>query len=94
MAVYFQGFGEKGHSFSGIWGESITFWGFREQGDEEKHFRELGRIQGAGSKGPRYNISIDSTCRDVFRCISATVFVKGAGINVKLSLCRIIIMQS
>ena len=28
----FQGFGEKGHLFSGIWGESITFWGFREQG--------------------------------------------------------------
>ena len=24
--------GEKGHLFSGIWGESITFWGFREQG--------------------------------------------------------------
>ena len=37
----FQGFG--GHLFSGIWGESITFWGFREQGAEEKYFRELGR---------------------------------------------------
>ena len=43
MAIYFQGFGEKGHLFSGIWGESITFWGCREQGAEEKHFRELGR---------------------------------------------------
>ena len=42
-AIYFQGFGEKGNLFSGIWGESITFWGFREQGAEEKHFRELGR---------------------------------------------------
>ena len=31
-AIYFQGFGEKGHLFSEIWGESITFWGFREQG--------------------------------------------------------------
>ena len=40
---YFQGFWEKGHLFSGIWGESITFWSFREQGAEEKHFRELGR---------------------------------------------------
>ena len=42
-AIYFQGFGEKGHLFSGIWGESITFWVFREQGAVEKHFRELGR---------------------------------------------------
>ena len=42
-AIYFQGFGEKGYLFSGVWGESITFWGFREQGAEEKHFRELGR---------------------------------------------------
>ena len=31
-AIYCQGFGEKGHLFSGIWGESITFWSFREQG--------------------------------------------------------------
>ena len=29
--------------FSGIWGESITFWGYREQGAGEKHFRELGK---------------------------------------------------
>ena len=29
--------------YSGIWGESITLGGFREQGAEEKHFRELGR---------------------------------------------------
>ena len=56
-SIYFQGFGEKGHLFSGIWGESITCWGFREQGAEEKHFRELGRTviffreQGAGSRG-------------------------------------------
>ena len=42
-AIYFQGFGENGHLFSRIWGESITFWGFREQGAEEKHFWELGR---------------------------------------------------
>ena len=42
MAIYFQGFGEKGHLFSGIWGESIVL-GSREQGAEEKHFRELGR---------------------------------------------------
>ena len=41
-AIYFQGFGEKGHSFSGIWGESRVL-GSREQGAEEKHFRELGR---------------------------------------------------
>ena len=41
-AIYFQGFGEKGHLFSGIWGESIVL-GSREQEDEEKHFRELGR---------------------------------------------------
>ena len=41
-AIYFQGFGEKGHLFSGIWGESIVL-GSREQGTEEKHFRELGR---------------------------------------------------
>ena len=40
--IYFQGFGEKGHLFSGIWGESIVL-GSREQGAEEKHFRELGR---------------------------------------------------
>ena len=31
-AIYFQGFGEKGHLFSGIWGKSITFGGFMEQG--------------------------------------------------------------
>ena len=44
-AIHFQGFGEKGHLFSGICGESITFWvlGSREQGVEEKHFRKLGR---------------------------------------------------
>ena len=55
MAIYFQGFGEKGHLLSGIWGESITFWGFREQGAEEKHYRELGRkvIFLSGSKHPR-----------------------------------------
>ena len=41
-AIYFQGFGEKGHLFSGIWGESRVL-GSREQGAEEKHFRELGR---------------------------------------------------
>ena len=39
MVIYFQGFGEKGHLFSGIWGESITFGGFRQRPD----FRELGR---------------------------------------------------
>ena len=32
MVIYFQGFGE-----------SITFWGFREKGAVEKTFRELGR---------------------------------------------------
>ena len=42
MAIYFQEFGEKGHLFSGIWGESGVL-GSREQGAEEKHFRELGR---------------------------------------------------
>ena len=26
-----MGFSEKGHLFSGIWRESISFWGFREQ---------------------------------------------------------------
>ena len=41
-AIYFQGFGENGHLFSGIWGE-IGVLGSREQGVEEKHFRELGR---------------------------------------------------
>ena len=46
----FWGFREKGCLFSGIWGEgSFIFrdmgrnWGFREQGAEENHFRELGR---------------------------------------------------
>ena len=39
----FRDLGGKGHLFSGIWGKSITFWGCREQGAEEKHFRELGR---------------------------------------------------
>ena len=41
-AIYFHGFGEKGHLFSGIWGESMVL-GSREQAAEEKHFRELGR---------------------------------------------------
>ena len=41
-AIYFQGFGEKGHLFSGIWG-ALGVLGSREQRDEEKHFRELGR---------------------------------------------------
>ena len=42
----FRNLGNLGRTvilFSGIWGESITFWGFREQRAEEKHFRELGR---------------------------------------------------
>ena len=40
----FRDLGEKGHLFlARIWGESITFGGFREQGTEEKRFRELGR---------------------------------------------------
>ena len=39
----FLGIWGEGHLFSGILGESITFWDFREQGAEEKHFRELGR---------------------------------------------------
>ena len=54
----FWGFGEKGHLFSGIWGESITFWGLgsREQGAEEKQFRELGRkvIFLSGSREQRH----------------------------------------
>ena len=41
-AIYFQGFGEKGHLFSGIWGD-FGVLGSREQGAEEKHFGELGR---------------------------------------------------
>ena len=43
-AIYFQGFGEngKGQLFSGIWG-AFGVLGSREQGAEEKHFRELGR---------------------------------------------------
>ena len=54
MAIYFQGFGEKGHLFSGIWGESRVL-GSREQGAEEKHFRELGRKIGflSGSREQR-----------------------------------------
>ena len=53
-AIYFQGFGEKGHLFSGIGRESIIFWGFREQEAEEKHFKELGRkvIFHSGSTPP------------------------------------------
>ena len=46
----FGGFREKGYLFSGIWGEGPfifrdlgSFWSFREQVAEEKHFRELGR---------------------------------------------------
>ena len=54
-AIYFQGFGEKGHLFSGIWGETGVL-GSREQG---AHTRKniLGSwgersffFQGAGSK--------------------------------------------
>ena len=40
--MHFQGFGKKGHIFSGILGESRIL-GSREQRAEEKHFRELGR---------------------------------------------------
>ena len=52
----FWGFWEKGYLFSGIWGEGSFIFrdfgekaylfgglGSREQGAEEKHFRELGR---------------------------------------------------
>ena len=46
----FWGFREKGYLFSGIWGEGSFIFrdlgrkrNFREQGVEEKHFRELGR---------------------------------------------------
>ena len=46
----FWGFREKGYLFSGIWGEGSFIFrdlgrkrNFREQGAEEKHFRELGR---------------------------------------------------
>ena len=54
-AIYFHGFGEKGHLFSGIWGE-IGVLGSREQGAEEKHFRELGRkvIFLSGSREQRH----------------------------------------
>ena len=41
-AIYFQGFGEKGNLFSGIWGDFGVLRS-REQGAEEKHFRDLGR---------------------------------------------------
>ena len=37
IKFYFQRFGEKGHLFLGIWGESIVL-GSREQGAEEKTF--------------------------------------------------------
>ena len=59
MTIYFQGFGEKGNLFSGISGESITFWGFREQGARGLRKNILGSwgersffFQGAGSKDP------------------------------------------
>ena len=41
-AIYFQGFREKGHLFSGIWGD-FGVLGSREQWAEEKYFRELRR---------------------------------------------------
>ena len=65
----FWGFREKGYLFSGIWGEgSFIFrdlgrehnfggiFGSREQGAEEKHFRELGRkvIFLSGSREQRH----------------------------------------
>ena len=46
----FWGFRDKGYLFSGIWGDGSFIFrdlgrkhSFREQGAEEKHFRELGR---------------------------------------------------
>ena len=56
----FWGFREKGYLFSEIWGEGSFIFrdlgrkhSFREQGAEEKHFRELGRVIFlSGSKDP------------------------------------------
>ena len=52
-AIYFQGFGKKGHLFSGIWGESMVLGsrGLRKNilgswGERSFFF------QGAGSKDP------------------------------------------
>ena len=42
MAIYFQGYGEEGHLFSGIWGV-LGVLVSRKQRAEEKHFRDLGR---------------------------------------------------
>ena len=54
-AIYFQGFGEKGHLFSGIWG-AFGVLGCREQGAEENILGSWGErsffFQGAGSKDP------------------------------------------
>ena len=41
--LIFRDLGRRAIYFQGFWGESITFWGFREQGAEEKQFRELER---------------------------------------------------
>ena len=67
-AIYFQAFGEKGNLFSRIWGEhNFGGGGVREQGAEEKHFRELGRkvmfLSGSREQrppppwGPHLNVS-------------------------------------
>ena len=52
-AIYFQGFGEKGHLFSGIWGKNMVL-GSREQGLRKNILGSWGErsffFQGAGSK--------------------------------------------
>ena len=58
MAIYFQGFGEKGHLFSGIWGESMVLGsrGLRKRGLRKNILGSWGErsffFQGAGSKDP------------------------------------------
>ena len=69
-AIYFQGFGEKGHLFSGIWGE-IGVLGSREQGPEEKHFRKLGRkaifLSGSREERPPGEASYRAKFRKTFK---------------------------
>ena len=52
-AIYFKGFGEKGHLFSGIWGESM---GAGSRGMRKNILGSWGErsffFQGAGSKDP------------------------------------------
>ena len=70
----------EGLLFSGIWGESITSWGFREQRAEEKHFKELGRkiifLSGSREQRPPLGASLKVLVSEYIKLVQITTISK------------------